>query len=389
MKTCFSLFSGCGGSDVGMVDAGYNAIGGIEYHQPAADIYNANHLNPLNVTDVLDVGRIPNVDLLWASPPCLSFSIANKDRGETDRDIRLAKHIAMLMIESRPRSIAIENVRDYRRSQSRKIITEALENQGYTIAMSVENAANYGTPSTRERLIIRASLDGLNQLHHTHTSNPKYMPLFPLPTWISWWDAIADRIEELPRSQLTDKQKSALEKQGFLAPLLVDGAGNNYNSSYTTRTHYHPAHTITATIAKHPIRVLIDLNNPRGGSYTSLTEDKPAHTITAGSGIKYNFATKILIDRVGYYGGTPKHYPHTIPAPTIRSSPSIDDKGCYRVSHNIWDGIDCLAADIRCLAAWQGFPKDYQWGDNKGEAGRAIGNAVPPALSKAVALSFN
>ena len=90
----------------------------------------------------------------------------------------------------------------------------------------------------------------------------------------------------------------------------------------------------------------------------------------------------------GYYGGKPKHYIDTIPAPTIRSSPSIDDKGCYRVSHNIWDGIDCLDADIKCLAAWQGFPKDYRWGDNKGEAGRAIGNAVPPALAISVALSF-
>jgi site-specific DNA-cytosine methylase len=51
--TCYSIFSGCGGSDVGMIAAGYESIGGIEYHQPAADIYNLNHSHPVTVADVL------------------------------------------------------------------------------------------------------------------------------------------------------------------------------------------------------------------------------------------------------------------------------------------------------------------------------------------------
>lgn len=66
------------------------------------------------------------------------------------------------------------------------------------------------------------------------------------------------------------------------------------------------------------------------------------------------------------------------------------DVGMELAGYWLVGGIEwlCLSADVRCLAAWQGFPADYDWCDNRGEAGRAIGNAVPPPLAKAIALSF-
>ncbi|MGL5877471.1 MAG: TIGR04255 family protein, partial [Xenococcaceae cyanobacterium] len=69
--------------------------------------------------------------------------------------------------------------------------------------------------------------------------------------------------------------------------------------------------------------------------------------------------------------------PETIPAPTIRAHQHIDGfRGSYRVAYNVVNNYDCYAADIRCLAAWQSFPPSYHWGNNRGEAGRAIGNAA-------------
>lgn len=313
-----------------MLQAGFLPIGGIEYHQAAANIYNLNHVTPVAVADVMDVDRIPTVDLLWISPPCPSFSIASVHRGETDRDVSMANQVARLIVESRPRSVAIENVRGYAQSQSLRIILDRLASAGYKIAQSIECAADFGAPTTRSRLIVRATLDRLATLTPTHQRRSAQLSLFPLPSWVSWWDAIADRVHELPKSRLTDRQKATLINQGIELPLLVDSIGNDRHSSYTVRSCDAPAHTITATIHKHPIRILVDLNNP------------------------------VLIERVGY----------------------------YRVSHNVWDGVECLSADVRCLAAWQGFPRDYQWGDNRGEAVKAIGNAVPPPLASAVAKSF-
>ncbi len=388
MKTCFSIFSGAGGSDCGMTTAGYKSLGGIEYHQPAANIYSLNHPHPVTVADILTIDSIPTVDLLWLSPPCPSFSIVNANRGETDNDRALAHHLARLIKDSRPNSVAIENVRGYEHSQSLAIIISTLWGLGYEVRRSIECAANYGTPTTRERLIVRASMTKMRDLIHTHQKPSNQLSLFALPDWVSWWEAIADFFEDLPRSKLTENQVKILEEQGIIAPMLVNGDGNRYNSSYTTRTATLPAPTITATQSKHPMRILVDVCNPRGGDYTIRSYQQPSHTITAKQGSRVSSNSKILIERVGYYNGEPHAYADTIPAPTIRASQHIDDRTSYRVAYNVVDAYDCYAADIRCLAAWQGFPRDYRWGNNKGEAGRSIGNAVPPPLAKSIAKSF-
>lgn len=351
-KTCFSLFSGAGGSDCGMIAAGYTSLGGIEYHQPAADIYNLNHKVPVTVADILSIEKIPTVDLLWMSPPCQSHSIANTKRGETQKDLELGYHLATLIRGSKPRSIALENVRGYAKSKSLSIILGALEDLGYEIQSSIECAANYGAPTTRERLIVRASLDPISPLVHTHQKASNQLGLFSLPAWVSWWDAIEDRIDELPTSNLTDNQIKVLEQQYIHTP-----------------------------------QILVDTCNTRSGRYTSRSSQEPSYTITRRLG-DFPSYSRVLIERVGYYNGKPKTYEDNLPSPTIRSAQHIDDKGSYRVAYNILDRYDCYAADIKCLAAWQSFPADYQWGCNRGEAGRAIGNAVPPALSAAVAKSF-
>jgi len=296
-----------------MVAAGYHSIGGVEYHALAANIYDLNHQIKVTRSNILNIDRIPTVDLLWASPPCPAFSIANTRRGETNKDIDLAKHISKLMIDSRPKSIAIENVRGYQHSKSLKIILDRLRSNGYTIDINMYNAANYGVPSTRERLIVRATLGNLSPVVRTHQKPSHQIGLFDLPNWASWWEVVKDRIYELPASQLTKNQLRSIE------------------------------------------------NSAR---------------------------SKILIERVGYYGGNPSIYAEDIPAPTIRSAPHCDDKGSYRVAANILDGYECYAADIKCLAAWQSFPPEYRWSENRGQAGRAIGNAVPCRLAQKIAESF-
>ena len=344
MKTCYSWFSGCGGSDVGMELAGYRSVGGIEWHNSAANIYDANQLVPVLRSDIMAVESVPSVDLLWISPPCPSFSIANVNKGETDRDIALATHIANLISGSNPRHVAIENVRGYRDSRSLQIIIDRLTQLGYSIDVAIYNAADYGTPTTRQRLIVRASLDKLHPVVKTHQKPSNQLGLFDLPAWVSWWDVVRDRVSELPVSKLTDNQARSLDDA--IGHKLIDGIGHDNRFGY--RLSNEPSFTVTASINKHPIR--------------------------------------LLIERCGYRD-SPNIY-HNVPAPTIRSAQHIDNKGSYRVAYNILDNYDCYAADVRCLAAWQGFPADYDWGDNRGEAGRAIGNAVPPPLAKAIALSF-
>lgn len=364
---CFQAAGGamreCGKQDLSKL------TGGVEYYQPAADIYNANHSVPVTVANILDIDRLPdNIDLLWASPVCKSFSRANRKRGETDLDTKIASHVARLMVGARPRHIAIENVRDYIGSDSFNILWAALAGAGYNLDDRIYNCADYGVPTTRERLVIRASLEPLGKVVRTHRDpianriDANQLTLFPverLPDWIGWYEAIADRLEDLPESRLTQKQKMAIcERFNNSLPIYL------------------------------PSKMLVDTTRSRPGQgSTVLAPEAPAFTITAEAGKRLVTRSRILVERVGYFG-TPKIYADC-PMPTIRAAPHIDDRGSYRVVYNIIDEkYRVFAADIRCLAAWSGFPPDYKWGDNRGEAGRSIGNSVPPNLAKAIALSF-
>lgn len=354
--TCFSIFTGCGGADLGMSIAGYQSLGGIEWHKPAAMLANANlfHTSAVSVCDILLIDKIPTVDLLWISPPCPSFSIANSNRGETEKDLILARHLAKLIRQSKPRAIALENVRGYAnpKYQSLGIIKEAMRAIGHTVEQSIECAANYGVPQSRERLIVRSSASPMSPLSRTHCRPSDQLPLLPMPNWISWWQAIQPFASTLPKSNLTGNQLKVLaESNSFPAKhLLIDGKGNRNQSTYTIREVEMPCLTITASIDKHPIR--------------------------------------ILIERCGYRDD-PKIYQYDRPAPTIRSHTHYDDHGCYRVALDVMDSHDVYSADVRALAAWQGFPIDFDWGGSRAEAAKAIGNAVPPPLAKAVALSFS
>jgi DNA-cytosine methyltransferase len=357
-KTALELFAGCGGAGVGLEAAGYNLAGGVEYYPQAADIYDANHKIPLTRANILDIDKIPTVDIAWGSPPCPSFSLSNPNKGETQKDINLARHFSMLLIASRPRSIAIENVPGYWGSESCNNIMADLAKAGYKLKHSVENAANYGAATTRRRLIIRASLDKISPLIRTHQkpTNIDQLSLFDrLPNWISWHDAIEHFIDELPTSYLTEKQSGAISNQ-ILA--------NNKKS-----------------------KLLVGWSNAREGESKVLSDKEPAQTIAATVRNRPQSQTKILIDRLGYRG-EPNIYSDLIPAPTIRAHTHIDDHGCYRIATNIVDSHNCYAANIKALATWQSFPSNYNWLKNRGEAGRAIGNSVPPLLAKAIALSL-
>lgn len=315
-KTCYSLFSGCGGSDRGMVEAGYQSLGGIELNPEAAKIYNLNHSAPVTVKDLLHVVEIPTVDLLWVSPPCCKFSKANLNGKESVQDIFLAKQIARLVKFSKPRAIAIENVPTYLKSQSCALVLATIEALGYEISIDRYCAADFGAPTKRTRLIIRASIDKPNPVERTYAQIPQ-PNLFTgkMPArWVGWLSAIAHRIDRLEDSFLTDKQKSTLR---------------------------------------------VPVKSP------------------------------VLLERSGYYYGTPKVFSSGELAPTIRSHQHYDGKGSFRVAYNLALPSGAVkSADIGCLAAWQGFPPDFNWGTDKVEAAKAIGNAVPPPLAKAIALSF-
>ncbi len=75
-------------------------------------------------------------------------------------DKETAKSTADFIDAVKPRVVTIENVKGYKDSDAMKIITKALDKNGYKWDADVYNAADYGGYTSRERLIVRAVKDG-------------------------------------------------------------------------------------------------------------------------------------------------------------------------------------------------------------------------------------
>lgn len=421
--TFMSLFSGAGGADCGAIAAGYTPVGALEYDPYAAALYRANFGDHVREENILDTPaeKLPSVECLWASNPCPSFSTAKTNREETELDIALAQKTADIIKAVNPRYFALENVRGYLNSQSFRIIYATLEKMGYNLHHAVYDAASFGVPQNRNRLILRASRDRLRLLQPTHA---KVADMFHLP-WNGWYGAVEDLLRSCKPTHLTEKQIQSLEKKGWLrevknrmlvaseylssnganakGDLLPSGTvttqGNpiavlieskqHSVSSNVVRSMDEPSYTVLADSSHLPRAVLVDgKGNNYGTSYTTIDGETPSFTVTAN--MDRNISRAIILERTGYpteRGPTLRESDE--PIWTIRSAVGCDEKGGYRSPVTaMLEGADVRALDYRCLARFQSFPDSYQWGKSSGKNCRAIGNAVACLFAQRVIESF-
>lgn len=194
-----TLFSGFDGVGLGMKEAGLEHVWGLEYDDKIAGVARANGFNTLtlNILDA-DPSLFAPVDVLHASPPCPNFSVAKANGHETPLDIALARKTADFIEVLRPRWFTLENVYQYRNSESWQIIANRLYTCGYWLDFQHVNMADYGVPQTRQRMIVRAVRNGF----------VPYLP--PKERWVGWYQAIEDLIPTLPASQFAPWQLARL-----------------------------------------------------------------------------------------------------------------------------------------------------------------------------------
>lgn len=153
-NTFASLFTGFGLADVGVKQAGFTPIWGIENDPQIHEWGNAMLGGHVECADVLQCkpAKYERPDLLHASPPCPNFSQAKQGAKETPHDLALAQAVADFIGALLPQSFTLENVFQYMYSESFKLITKKLEALGYFWFADIINAADYGVPQTRKRL---------------------------------------------------------------------------------------------------------------------------------------------------------------------------------------------------------------------------------------------
>ena len=166
-----SLFSGCGGLDVGFDKAGYTRVWANDFDKDAQSVFKLN-LGEIDGRDItkVNVDEIPNCDIVTAGFPCQPFSSAGNRKGVYDERGELYLECLRIIESKKPKAVLFENVKGLMSAKHQcgmkliDVIKNDLEKLGYKVNYKVVNASDYGVPQNRERLILVAIRDDIGKV---------------------------------------------------------------------------------------------------------------------------------------------------------------------------------------------------------------------------------
>lgn len=252
-----SLFSGCGGLDLGMENAGFRILAGVdtdpfsaESHAinfPAAQFFQGSitDFTEERVRGLVGERELADTDLLIGGPPCPPFSKSRfyrttKPRAMDDPvgEVTISGYLETLRW-LRPKMFLLENVAGMAfkpHAETLNHILETASQLGYTCKTAVLNAADYGVPQIRQRFFIVGVQDGFtfDFPEPTHRS-PDSVERPELPVWRTAGEAIGDLDTE---ANADDEGHYAGGKHHNLLEHIPPG--NNYLFFTAKRGHPNP-----------------------------------------------------------------------------------------------------------------------------------------------------
>lgn len=168
-----SLFSGCGGLDLGFEQAGFEIPVANEFDSTIYETFKVNHPNTHLVEgDIRKVNREDiapyisgDVDGIIGGPPCQSWSEAGALRGIEDDRGQLFFDYIRILNEFKPKFFLAENVSGMlanRHNEAVKNIFKLFEDAGYQVSMTLVNAKDYGVAEERKRVFYIGFRKDLN-----------------------------------------------------------------------------------------------------------------------------------------------------------------------------------------------------------------------------------
>jgi len=334
------VFCGVGGLTRGMQDVGLPVVAGIDFDKTCDFAFEHNNNSKFLHRDVTtikarEVSKLypkNSLKILVGCAPCQPFSQVPGEREDKEGKWRLLYSFANLIEKVKPSIISMENVpqlMSHKKGIVIKDFIDRLNTLGYTVSTYKVNAANYGVPQRRYRLILFASKFGKIELI------PKLFEDSQTPT-------VADAIRHLPA--------------------VADG-------------EIHPDDML------HRSRKLSAMNKERimstseGGNWTEW----PSHLLN-GLNCRESESGKTFTSAYGRMSWTK-------PAPTLTTHCVGLSNGSY--GHPVQD----RAITLREAALLQSFPSSYKFIKEDGELtvsviARQIGNAVPPKLGECIGKSI-
>lgn len=218
-----SLFSGCGGLDLGFEEVGdYKTVWANDINEWAAKTFRRHFGNVISDENIEEIDpqsdrRIPKCDLIIGGFPCQDFSIIWKQPGLNGDRGNLYKNFLRFIDAKRPKAFVAENVKGLLTANDGKAIRQIIEDfskigPGYMVKIQLYNFAEYGVPQFRERvLLVGIRLDtGFNFIHPAPTHGPRGK--IPYVTVRDAFKDVEKVVANNERMNITERTKKRLEK---------------------------------------------------------------------------------------------------------------------------------------------------------------------------------
>ncbi len=355
-RPVISLFTGAGGLDLGLEAAGFVTTAYVEIDSDCRKTIVRNRgwravesgggdIRETPTSEILRTAGLKKgeVALVVGGAPCQPFSNIGKREGAASPDGNLFRDFIRVVSESAPNGFIFENVSaiaGVKHAEVLRTIEREAAAIGYRVAMRILNAADYGVPQKRSRLIaigLRGDGGQVAMPFPTHAVDPvqfthRYLAAgLPCPLIPATWRTVRDAIGKL--------RQSAFERPDALQMTVSD-------LSLARMRHIRPGTRDNFKVL--PVDLLPDCwksgKHQGADTFGRLQWDEPSVTIRT----------------CGY---------HPMKGRYIHPS---EHRGLNTVE----------------LMRLQGFPASYRFCGGLISVGRQIGNAVPPPLSKAIGIAI-
>ena len=231
-----SLFSGAGGFDLGLIQAGHEVIWANDIYKDAVATYRRNigvHVDTRDISEIPSTD-IPSSDVIVGGFPCQGFSVANWGRTIHDERNKLYKEMVRVIIDKKPSFFLTENVKgliSLGKGEILKRIVVDFSEAGYETSWKVLNSADYGVPQKRMRFVmlgVRSDLPTASSMifppSPTH-QDPKEKDRDPTrKPWLSVGRALSHipEPEVAPNLPNHDYSRYKLRFNGYLGHRFID-----------------------------------------------------------------------------------------------------------------------------------------------------------------------
>ena len=243
-----SLFSGAGGLDLGFESAGFDIVFANEYDKTIWETYRANFpttfLETSSITAIKESNLPKKADGLIGGPPCQSWSEAGAHRGIEDERGQLFFEYIRILKHVKPKFFLAENVSGILSKPHRSAfenIVKKFSRIGYSVNYKLVNAADYGVPQDRERVIVVGIRKDLDRTFEFLTPSCSKRTLY---------DAIGGMSNPKPNSVLSSAIKSV---PLFNHEYLESGFSSMFMSRNRVRLWNQQSFTILASARNVPL----------------------------------------------------------------------------------------------------------------------------------------